>query len=197
MIGNGPSAWWLDRESIRRLREAVPDLVLVGCNLAAAELGTDVGVAIDAGMFDRLVAHPDRPPLVATWRRDAAVEGPAGWVSMTPVEAGYSSGVGAVDLTRRWRPTQLVLLGFDGTADPRTRHQGTPGYRSRPTAASAYRRWEHRLLELAMDSPGTTWFRGWSEGASRLDELVLGRVDVAGIVAGRATWPRAPLAVGS
>lgn len=156
VMGNGPSSWWIGKDEATALRTALRARI-IACNLVAAEIEADFGVAVDDSVYGDLVRAVESRHLstVALGSQRAMARhksASARTIQLSESYCGYSSGVAAFHLALELAPESIYLCGFDGEQDRRTRHQGTPRYRSCPTRASAFRRWSGRMLEISRDS---------------------------------------------
>jgi hypothetical protein len=188
-MGNGPSSWWLTETSVRTLRREAGAIVLA-CNRVAIEVEADVAVALDDGVFAELAACRNQVSLLATGDRAAKrYPSPHEVLVLDKVQAGYSSGVAAIEVALQLGAPEITLVGFDGERDTRTRHAGTPNYRDRPTRPVAYQRWARRIHELALRAgPAVRWQLHAQPGPHALDSLPAKRVDLQALVsAGAAT----------
>jgi hypothetical protein len=154
-LGNGPSGWWATRESISPLRFRIPDLVVVACNRTGPRIGADLTVAVDRAIVEAIlfedvwfggliaglrsvvdaVAHERLQPHQAEQRLVSLDDDPEGTGSgLAAFRAIVAAGAGAV-----------VLSGFDGSADPRTRCQGQSGYRTMPGNPALLDHWNRAI----------------------------------------------------
>ncbi len=183
-MGNGPSSWWLTETSVRALRREAGAIVLA-CNRVAIEVEADVGVALDDAVFaDLAAASVAHPILLATGER-AIKRYPSTHevLVLDKAQAGYSSGVAAIEVALQLGAPEITLVGFDGELDTRTRHAGTPNYRDRPTRPVAYQRWARRIRELAARAgPAARWRMHAAAGPHPLDDLPAERVDLLELV---------------
>lgn len=163
------------------------------CNLRATEFTADAVAAVDRDVIVALARggylRDSRLVCGATvWKRlQAGGEIDRGFIGGTllldDVRSGYSSGIAAVEAAIDLGCRRIVLAGFDGTADRRTRYQGQPLYRSQPTRAVMFRGWERRLLEIAREHPDVEWLLHSDAAEHALDQLPARRIDLRALAA--------------
>ena len=161
VIGNGPSGWWIQASMIEQLRSALSARTVTCCNLAAKQLPTDAVAAVDRDVIVELAragALAGRTLICGdlVWRRLTAGGEVARdkWFRvqlLDCIQTGYSSGIAAIEGAIASGHRRLVLVGFDGSNDQRTRFQGQPLYRTAPTRRVVFCGWERRMREIAAE----------------------------------------------
>jgi hypothetical protein len=154
MIGNGPSSWWLTPKVVSDARERWPSLAVAACNQTALLLSADIGGAVDRMSMEQLLAlgfyHRAtlcfEQEVFLSILRDAG-EAPAGLedgsnLFLFPKEyANFGTG-SALACSLAWcNPSAMMLIGFDGSADERTRWTGSPGYKASPSNGNVMDQW--------------------------------------------------------
>lgn len=163
IIGNGPSAWGIDATVVRRARVAARwHLQVVACNRTALDVPVDYAAAQDREMVATLLRaavqrratlmveqgalaslHLERPELLT-----GLVDGKN--LLVFPTQAsGTGTGDAVFHSLCLAGARTIILVGFDGSADRRTRWSGYPGYRQDPTSAHQFEEWERRMATSA------------------------------------------------
>lgn len=162
LIGNGPSAWWVTAEKVRRIRERFsPDLVVFACNRTAPKVGADVACAVDRAMVEEFLAtgvfHNQAMLVGFEVFRAIAAESK---FSVMPLDGsnlyffqndlqGTGTGSAVFQTVARMHADVIYLVGFDGPQDPRTRWAGTDHYRSTPTHPGLLEEWNRQIVAAA------------------------------------------------
>lgn len=152
LIGNGPSSWWIRPKELSVLRTALkalpwPDenLVVAACNRTAAYVSSDVAGAVDRDEIGHMLdlgVHHNQSLVVERESFEAAVLArgarPPGLIpgleegrNLFFFERGgahLGTGYSLARALVACKPQAMILVGFDGGTDARTRWQGTPGY---------------------------------------------------------------------
>lgn len=138
-----------------RLREAAHrfELVIAACNRTAAYLSTDIAGAVDRDAAEELldlgVYHRQQVVVEREVYSAMRMESPpARWPGLTVAVNLFffarglaSDGTGSALLRSLTLlgPVAIARVGFDGADDPRTRWQGTAGYKDRPALPAVLR----------------------------------------------------------